>query len=144
VLYIQNLSIFLWILNFLMNETTFRTTKSTDGTCSHWAFLKDSSYLGAIWNQVEMQPDLYQRETQAMLALPGLKSPSRISTKDNFKSVRPARHDFSRARARAIEASLEHDEPWVPPAEPHVKTPEEEVGSAHNFVPIKLWGTYFL
>lgn len=84
-----------------------------------------------------MQPDLYRRETQAMLALPGLKSPSRTSTKDNFKSVRPARHDFSRARARAIEASLEQDEPWVPPAEPHVKTPEEEVGSADNFVPMK-------
>jgi serine/threonine protein phosphatase PrpC len=40
------------------------------------------------------------------------------------KKQRPARM-LSRARLRAIEASLDHDTPWVP-SDPHAKTPGEE------------------
>jgi CRP-like cAMP-binding protein len=40
------------------------------------------------------------------------------------KKQRPARM-LSRARLRAIEASLDHDTPWVP-LDPHAKTPGEE------------------
>ncbi|CAM6004070.1 unnamed protein product, partial [Sphagnum balticum] len=45
------------------------------------------------------------------------------------KKQRPARM-LSRARLRAIEASLDHDTPWVP-SDPHAKTPGEE-GSEGN------------
>jgi hypothetical protein len=45
------------------------------------------------------------------------------------KKQRPARM-LSRARLRAIEASLDHDTPWVP-SDPHAKTPGEEVWPSH-------------
>jgi len=45
------------------------------------------------------------------------------------KKQRPARM-LSRARLRAIEASLDRDTPWVP-SEPHAKTPGEEVRPSH-------------
>lgn len=60
------------------------------------------------------------------LKSPGVKSPGRVS-RDAFKGNRPVRSDFSRARARAIEASLDLGEPWLPSTNPRVKTPEEEV-----------------
>uniref|UniRef100_A0A7I4CQ98 cGMP-dependent protein kinase n=1 Tax=Physcomitrium patens TaxID=3218 RepID=A0A7I4CQ98_PHYPA len=59
------------------------------------------------------------------LKSPGVKSPGRVS-RDAFKGNRPVRSDFSRARARAIEASLDLGEPWLPSTNPRVKTPEEE------------------
>lgn len=78
----------------------------------------------------------YYRDSPVLpLKSPGVKSPGRAS-RDVFKGSRPARSDFSRARARAIEASLDPDEPWVPTTEPHVKTPEEEVGSSNTFSPL--------
>ena len=71
----------------------------------------------------------YQRELPVVPVKARVKSPGRAS-REVFKGnqgSRPARHDFSRARARAIEASLDPDEPWEPTSEPHVKTPAEEV-----------------
>lgn len=76
----------------------------------------------------------YQRESPVMPVKVGTKSPIRNSNNNNrdvFKQgTRPVRQDFSRAKARAIEASLDPEEPWVPTSEPHVKTPEEEVRNA--------------
>ena len=71
----------------------------------------------------------YHRDSPVIPIKTGVKSPGRISREvfRGSQASRPARHDFSRARARAIEASLDPDEPWVPASEPHVKTPEEEV-----------------
>uniref|UniRef100_A0A0C9RNT7 protein-serine/threonine phosphatase n=1 Tax=Wollemia nobilis TaxID=56998 RepID=A0A0C9RNT7_9CONI len=50
---------------------------------------------------------------------------SPLSSGENARSSRLARHDLSRARLRTIESSLEHGPVWVPPALPHKKTQEE-------------------
>lgn len=81
---------------------------------------------GLTWNQVEMAPESKQRDLNMMHIMSGVKSPVRTS-RDKYKNGRAARHDQSRTRARAIEASLEQHEPWVPSSEPHAKTLEEEV-----------------
>lgn len=77
----------------------------------------------------------YHRDSPVVSRKSGVKSPSRVSREvfRGSQATRPARHDFSRARARAIEASLDPDEPWVPASEPNNKTPEEEVSSANIF-----------
>ena len=75
----------------------------------------------------------YHRDSPVLPVKSGVKSSNRAS-REVFRSsqaTRPARQDFSRARARAIEASLDPDAPWVPPSEPLVKTPEEEVSPAN-------------
>ncbi|KAG0576965.1 hypothetical protein KC19_5G121600 [Ceratodon purpureus] len=79
-------------------------------------------------DDVDMSFEPYHRDSPALSAKSGVKSPTRISREvfRGSQATRPARQDFSRARARAIEASLDPDEPWVPASEPHMKTPEEE------------------
>jgi hypothetical protein len=79
--------------------------------------------------QVGMAFETYHRELPVIPVKARVKSPGRVSRdarKANHGS-RPSRQDFSRARTRAIEASLDPDEPWEPTSDPHIKTPEEEV-----------------
>ncbi|XP_024528984.1 protein phosphatase 2C and cyclic nucleotide-binding/kinase domain-containing protein isoform X1 [Selaginella moellendorffii] len=47
------------------------------------------------------------------------------------EQVRPASHEVSAAKLRAIEASLEHQTEWVPPSEQQIKTDEEKARIKH-------------
>ncbi|XP_024536728.1 probable protein phosphatase 2C 35 isoform X2 [Selaginella moellendorffii] len=48
------------------------------------------------------------------------------------EQVRPASHEVSAAKLRAIEASLEHQTEWVPPSEQQIKTDEEKTSGANQ------------
>jgi len=85
--------------------------------------------------QVDMAMEPYHRETAVVPTR--AKSPGRV-----FKGSRPARQDYSRAKSRAIEASLDPDEPWVPAAETHAKTPEEEVCMSCGYIEPTLSNTF--
>ncbi|KAJ7533473.1 hypothetical protein O6H91_13G050700 [Diphasiastrum complanatum] len=53
-------------------------------------------------------------------------SESPLAITPGLIDVRPVRHDFSTARLRAIEASLEEERYWMPPSELRSKTAEEK------------------
>ncbi|KAG0616355.1 hypothetical protein M758_5G108200 [Ceratodon purpureus] len=77
---------------------------------------------------VDIQFETFHRELPVVPVKARVKSPGRISQEaiKSNQGSRPSRQDFSRARVRAIEASLDPDGPWEPICEPHEKTPEEE------------------
>ncbi len=62
-----------------------------------------------------------------------VKSPLR-KVQEAWKYGQPPFHEQSRAHSRAIEASLEQDEPWVPPRSLHSKTPADEVDCSQCLV----------
>ncbi|CAK9194927.1 unnamed protein product [Sphagnum troendelagicum] len=68
-------------------------------------------------------PDLHKCHSMQTAGV--VKSPLR-KVQEAWKYGQPPFHKQSRAHSRAIEASLEQDEPWVPPQSLHSKTPADE------------------
>ncbi|CAM6041364.1 unnamed protein product [Sphagnum compactum] len=68
-------------------------------------------------------PDLHKCHSMQTAGV--VKSPLR-KVQEAWKYGQPPFHEQSRAHSRAIEASLEQDEPWVPPQSLHSKTPADE------------------
>lgn len=75
------------------------------------------------------RPELSDAEAHAMQIVPYDATPA--DRKDEpVKKARPVR-TLSRAQQRAMEASPDHEAPWVP-SDPHLKTPGEEVSFLHQ------------
>lgn len=76
-------------------------------------------------------PDLHKCHSMQTAGV--VKSPLR-KVQEAWKYGQPPFHKQSRAHSRAIEASLEQDEPWVPPQSLHSKTPADEVDCSQCLV----------